>query len=138
MAGGGSSPVAADGRVYATSGGKVFCWTTKGTLEWTYDIGSTTAPTPCIGTDGALYVGSSGGYVYAIDPAGTLRWKRNVSAAVDASPTIAADGTLYVGTRAGKLYALKSDGTVKFIYSVGGADCFLVRGRLGWNDLLRL
>lgn len=121
MGGVGFSPVAADGMVYATGGGKVFCWTSKGTPSWTYGTGSASASTPCIGADGTVYVGSLSGYVCAINSNGSQRWKRNVGTAVDASPAIAADGTIYAGTRAGKLYVLKPDGTVKFIYSAGGA-----------------
>ncbi len=117
----GSSPVSADGKVYAAGGGKVFCWTTNGALIWTYDTGGSTAATPCVGADGTVYTGSSNGYVYALSATGSLRWKRNLSSPVDASPTLASDGTLYAGTRAGKLHAVKPDGTIKFTFTAGGA-----------------
>jgi hypothetical protein len=54
-------------------------------------------PSPAIGADGTIYVGSSGNNFYAINPDGTEKWHLSISDS-SSSPAIGADGTIYVGT----------------------------------------
>jgi|GEM_PF-1209962 len=73
------------------------------------EIGNATDPSPAIGSDGVIYIGSLDKNVYAVKPDGTQKWKYETGGEVWSSPVISADGTVYVGSTDGKLYAFASE-----------------------------
>ena len=95
-----------------------------GILRWTFAIGEmdefdNIKPSPSIGADGTVYIGSGDHNLYAVNPGGTLKWKF-AAAGVVGSPAIATDGTVYTVSGDAKLYAVKPDGTQKWVFVTGG------------------
>src|SRR5258708_3114220 len=81
-------------------------------------------PSPAIGADGTIYIGSQDFNLYAVSPDDTLRWKflANDGKTGDrlcSSPAIGADGTIYVGSWDYNLYAVKPDGTLRWKFAAG-------------------
>ena len=67
-------------------------------------------PSPVIGTDGTVYVGSYDNKLYAINgKTGVKLWEFETGGFVSSSPAIRSDGTVYVGSSDKKLYAIKTD-----------------------------
>jgi len=89
----------------------LYAISSQGKLKWKSDQELTPyIPSPTIGSDGTIYVGSSESYLYAIGSDGVLKWK--YKAKKDSwvySPVIDSDGTLYFGTDKGYLYALATE-----------------------------
>src|SRR6266542_6176086 len=68
-------------------------------VSWIYDsLDSIDQSSPCIGADGAIYLGTRSGRLLALNPNGTLRWAFQAGGPLEySSPAIASDGTVYVG-----------------------------------------
>ncbi|MFO7992473.1 MAG: PQQ-binding-like beta-propeller repeat protein [Thermoplasmata archaeon] len=84
--------------------------------KWNFSTGSWIYPSPAIGHDGTLYVGSNDGYFYALNTNGTEKWRFNTNFNVTSSAAIAKDGTIYIPSSS-KLYAIYPNGTEKWNYS---------------------
>jgi outer membrane protein assembly factor BamB len=99
----------------------------NGTLKWALNISSggisSIDPSPVIGADGTIYVGSIDGNLYAVNPDGTQKWAFGISGA-ESSPAIGADGTIYIGSGDGNLYAVTDGGqgtvTEKWAFATNG------------------
>jgi len=90
-----------------------------GTQKWAFETRADVFPSPAIGSDGTIYVGSDDHNLYAINPDGTQKWAFETGDDVLSSPAIASDGTIYVGSYDNKLYAINSDGTQKWAFETG-------------------
>jgi outer membrane protein assembly factor BamB len=92
-------------------------------VKWTFGVASVNwgAPSPTIGTDGTIYVGSDFGYLYAFNPDGSLKWIYNKAGHVILSSVAIDDsGTIYFGSNDNYIYALNSrDGSLKWRYLTG-------------------
>jgi FOG: WD40-like repeat len=121
----GSAVTGSDGTVYVGSySGKLYAFSSNGTLKWTYTTSSYILGSPAVGKDGTIYISCwKNSTLYAINPNGTLKWKYNLgNYNSGSSPVIGADGTIYIpstSSTTGYLYALSSDGDVKWVYSTG-------------------
>ncbi len=93
-------------------------------LKWDSDFW----PSPAIGTDGTIYMGSARTEetnsmgLFAINPDGTEKWRFIIKSGVSSSPAIGNDGTIYVGgsdpeTNKGKIYAINPDGTERWEFT---------------------
>jgi outer membrane protein assembly factor BamB len=102
-----SSPVVADGSVYVGSDdGRVYSYTTGGSLRWSRGTGGQVSSTPAV-SGGSVFVGSEGGSIYALSTkSGAIRWKKPTGGPVTGSPLVA-NGVLYIGSRGGDFYALE-------------------------------
>ena len=78
-------------------------------LKWSYAIGcggvAWVAPSPAVGADGTIYMGSDDSRLYALNPDGTLKWFYQTEGAILSSPAIG-NGAVYVASSDGRLYAL--------------------------------
>ena len=79
------------------------------------------ASSPCIGTDGSLYVGSYDGHLYAFNSMnGAPLWSFAAGAPIESSPALGVNGILYFGCDDGKVYAvLAATGELVWTYSTG-------------------
>ncbi|MFQ6129866.1 MAG: PQQ-binding-like beta-propeller repeat protein [Candidatus Hadarchaeaceae archaeon] len=91
-------------------------------LKWSYAIGGgggwMGAPSPAVGADGTIYMGSDDNRLYALNPDGMLKWFYQTDGVIRSSPAIGANGTIYVtsGEVYGRLYALDENGTLKWTF----------------------
>lgn len=90
-------------------------------LKWSYAIGCGggtlgEAPSPAVGADGTIYMGSDDNRLYALNPDGTLKWFYETGRVIRSSPAVGANGTIYVTSEDGKLYALDENGTLKWTF----------------------
>ena len=77
---------------------------------WEFETGSFVRPSPTIGSDGTVYVGSDDKKLYAINgKTGVKLWEFETGGQVGSSPAIGSDGTVYVGSYDNNLYAIKTD-----------------------------
>ena len=93
--------------------------------KWVFStrpMGQKVAPSPVIGADGTVYVGSPDHNVYALDgQTGVKKWAFKTGAEVHSCPAIGADGTVYVGSNDRKLYALDGQtGARRWVFKTGG------------------
>ena len=97
--------------------------TPAGSLLWDFTAGGDILPSPAIGDDGTVYLGSGDTKVYALDGAtGEKKWEFQTGGIVYCSPAIGADGTVYIGSNDNKLYALDGGaGTKKWEFETGGS-----------------
>ena len=100
-----SSPaVTEDGLIIFGAEG-VFAFDVSGTQVWHFDTGGThddfVNSSPCIASDGTIYVGCKNGNFYALNPDGTLKWLFNTEQTFAfESPSISKDGSdIYITTR---------------------------------------
>ncbi len=89
-------------------------------LRWTFQTGDWVMSPPCIGGDGAIYVGSNDRKIYALNPDGSRRWDFQTGGEVRSSPAIDAVGIIYVGSMDANVYALNPDGSEKWHFATGG------------------
>ena len=91
-------------------------------LKWSYTIGCWAAlplweaPSPAVGADGTIYMGSDDHRLYALNPDGTLKWFYQTGGAIRSSPAIGANGTVYIASGDGRLYALYENGTLRWTF----------------------
>ena len=97
-------------------------------LKWTYAVPGYGEDTPCVGTDGTVYIGSTDDNLYAINPDGTKKWAFATKGAIRSSPALAADGTIYVGSSDGNMYAINPDGSKKWAFSGTGSSSYYYGG----------
>jgi outer membrane protein assembly factor BamB len=88
-------------------------------IKWSYTTGGYIRPSPAIGADDTIYVGSRDDKLYAIYPNGTLKWSYLTGDDIYSSPAIDADGTVYVGSCDKKYYAIYPNGTLRWSYLTG-------------------
>ena len=132
-----SSPaIGPDGTIYIVSIDIIYLWfspenmdyylhavDSNGHQKWEYYLGRgdvewDAPPSPVVGADGSIYVGSRVGWLYALTPEGSLKWKFSVGDDYISSPLIGSDGTLYVGTSNNTIYALDpNNGSIKWSLS---------------------
>jgi len=91
------------------------------TLKWSYAIGCGggtlgEAPSPVVGADGTIYMGSDDNKLYALNPDGTLKWFYQTSRAIRSSPAMGTNGTIYITSEDGRLYALDENGTLRWTF----------------------
>jgi hypothetical protein len=130
-----SSPaLGADGTIYfvsitypALTSNYLYAVHPNGTLGWVSYLGNpgnwgllSQFPSPAIGPDGTIYVGSADTNVYAINPDGSRKWKFPLGDQTSCSPGIGLDGTIYIGCDDKKLYALDPRGFEKWEFLTGG------------------
>ncbi len=89
-----------------------------GTEKWNFST-SGSDPSPTIGGNGTVFVGSGDTNLYAVNQDGTEKWNFSTSGSVPSYPTIGGDGTIYVGSRDDNLYAVNPDGTEKWTFETG-------------------
>ncbi|MGO9388134.1 MAG: PQQ-binding-like beta-propeller repeat protein [Methanobacterium sp.] len=99
----------------------------NGTLKWSYNNIEEITTTPCVGSDGTIYLGSDVGYLYAINSNGTLKWSYNAGNYITVPPVISSNGIIYtiVGhyntstdTTYSTLLALNTNGTLKWMKTI--------------------
>jgi len=132
-----SSPaIGPDGTIYIVSIDIIYPWfspenmdyylhavDSNGHQKWEYYLGRGDVewyapPSPVVGADGSIYVGSRVGWLYALTPEGSLKWKFSVGDDYISSPLMGSDGTLYVGTSNNTIYALDpNNGSIKWSLS---------------------
>ena len=89
-------------------------------VKWPFYLGDYCSPSPAIGSDGTIYVGSTDYNLYAINADGTEKWRFPATWYIDGSdPAVGADGTIYVGSNDSYLYAVNPDGTEKWSFPTG-------------------
>jgi outer membrane protein assembly factor BamB len=127
-----SPAIAADGTIYTGTysnslGTRLYSIKPSGTTNWVFNLGSLSTslmsvqfPSPAIGPDGTIYVGSFDKKVYAILPNGQKKWTFQMTNVTYVSPAIGDDGTIYIGSDDGNFYALAPNGMKKWQYYAGG------------------
>jgi outer membrane protein assembly factor BamB len=91
-------------------------------LLWEVPVSSEMTPSPSIGSDGTIYVGTNDGYLYAVTPDGTILWNLKLGLFVLGSPTITGDGRIYAGSwggATGYLHAIECDGDIVWEFDMG-------------------
>ena len=83
-------------------------------LLWSFKTAKEVAPSPALGADGTIYIGSHDNFFYALNPDGKIKWKIQAEGWVHASPAIADDGTIYFGAYDDYVYAATPDGKIKW------------------------
>jgi len=99
--------------------------------EYMPDVNHAIDSSPCIASDGTIYVGDHGGILWALNPEdGKPRWFFDAKGAIAwASPSVGPDGTIYFGTFAsntpdggGRLYAVSRDGGYRWHFPFPGTQ----------------
>ncbi|MBU1626650.1 PQQ-binding-like beta-propeller repeat protein, partial [bacterium] len=83
-------------------------------IFWKFKTGFHIYSSPCIGTDGTIYIGSNDDYLYAINADGSMKWRFKADDDVLSSPEIGSDGTVYFGCDDHYIYALNPKGAQKW------------------------
>jgi outer membrane protein assembly factor BamB len=65
-----------------------------GQVQWTVSLGDRGYSTPCVGSDGTVYVGSDARKFFGITPAGKVRWTLETEGEADTGAILANDGTV--------------------------------------------
>jgi outer membrane protein assembly factor BamB len=117
-----SSPVVADGQVYAGSrDGKVYALDAQtGAVRWSFATGEKVRATPAV-ANGTVYVGSWDKNFYALDAqTGQPRWSADLQGQVQTTALVA-DGRVYVASRKAAVFGLdEQTGEKLWEYSYGG------------------
>ena len=117
----GSAAIAADGTIYMATASQLTAVSPAGKIIWQSPLGAwpyQKNPSPAIGADGTIYVGSDA--LYAVRPDGKLAWSYRLATpdpfgnAVTTAPAIGPDGTIYVGTLENELIAIDPQGNAKW------------------------
>ncbi|MCX6340292.1 MAG: PQQ-binding-like beta-propeller repeat protein [Candidatus Aureabacteria bacterium] len=88
-------------------------------LNWSYMTGDWIDPSPSIGSDGKVYIGSEDANFYAFISTGLLAWSYATGRRVDSSAAIGSDGGVYVGSGDKNLYIMNSNGSLSWSYVTG-------------------
>ena len=135
-----SAALAEDGTIYVGGDKLRALDPTDGSIEWEYDIQTTTsiAAAPAVGRDGIVYVCTRPGVkedyskLFAIHPDGTGKWELDVGV-METSPALSEEGTIYFtswvpentraepGIKTG-LTAITPEGHVKWSYETQFPD----------------
>jgi outer membrane protein assembly factor BamB len=128
-----SSPaLGVDGTIYivslVTSSTMLYSVRPNGATNWLCSLGpvattnviSAQFPSPTIGPDGTIYIGSLDTNVYAISPQGKTNWMFRMQDKTFSSPAIGRDGTIYIGSDDHRIYALDPRGAKKWDYVTTG------------------
>jgi outer membrane protein assembly factor BamB len=92
------------------------------TVKWTTTETFTTMTTPCLGSDGTIYVVNYQGLT-AISNSGVLVWRLQLPDTANASsPVIDKNDTIYLGA-GHKLYAVRPDKTIRWTFEAGNKIC---------------
>jgi outer membrane protein assembly factor BamB len=94
-----------------------------GTKKWKLiiegELGS-----PCVGSDGTVYVGiamgNKAGALMAVNSDGTEKWRVRTDSAVVSPPAIGEDGVVYFGCRNKTLWAVGADRSKKWEFAADG------------------
>jgi outer membrane protein assembly factor BamB len=149
-----SPAIGPEGEIYAgavsNNYNRLYSLKPDGTTNWIVDLGavqilnleSAQFPSPCIGPDGTIYVGSVSSNLYAISPSGHTNWVFPLGAPTYDSPSIGADGTIYMGSDHNIFYALDPDGIPKWSYAsaniIESSAAVAADGSVYFGDLSRL
>jgi len=90
-------------------------------LLWSYATNDAIFSSPCVSTDGSVYVGSHDNYLYSFDIAGRLSWSYAIGIDVSSSPAVDSSGRIYAMTN-----------EVLF-HPANGVYCFSSTGALLWS-----
>ena len=89
---------------------------TNGWVRWTFPIASVplgrAIPSPIVGADGTIYVGSESGRLHAVHPNGQEKWHFDAGGAIGSGPILTVSGTLYFRAEDGYLYAVSANGAL--------------------------
>jgi hypothetical protein len=96
----------------------------EGTVRWSNLISHPLSlfpvlASPCIGTNGDVYVGDRGGRLYSFTPNGRTNWVFQVLGAIETPATVAEDGTIFFTSLSQNLYAVRPNGTALWQTPVG-------------------
>ena len=111
-----------DGNVYFIFDRKLYAFTTDGTFQWEYQIGTCAYNAAAVfGPDNTIYLGNENGELHAINADGTQKWIFKQAGEVGGPAAVGSDGTIYVGYMGRYtyspehcLYAVNPDGTEKW------------------------
>ena len=88
-------------------------------LLWSYTTGHDVFPSPAVGLNGTIYIGSADENIYALTPDGSLSWSYMIGDQGYSSPAVGADGTIFAGSVASNVFALSSSGSLLWSYATG-------------------
>lgn len=91
-------------------------------------------PSPVIGSDRTVYVGSSDGNVYALLDTAIL-WSYNINSSISGL-SIGQSGRIYVTARDQHLYAINFDGTLNWSYDTNNPNDFMTSPVIGQGGII--
>ncbi|WP_158304899.1 outer membrane protein assembly factor BamB family protein [Methanobacterium lacus] len=100
------------------------------TTKWKFRTGGGILPSPVIGADDTIYIGSVDKNLYALYPNGTVKWSFNSGYQIGYTPAIDSEGTIYL-VCTGMLYALYPNGTEKWNYTPNYRDIIATSPAIG-------
>ena len=119
----GSPVIGSDETIYIGSlDGNLYAIDKGGNTEWKFNAGDKITGSPCISSDGTVYVptaGQSNHALYAVDENGNEKWHFDAGGPIWSSPVVGDDSTIYFGCTDYKIYALNPNGSLKWSYSTG-------------------
>ena len=136
---GATSPtIGADGSIYVylvgtDNGDTLYAVGPNGTVKWSLANPRAVNPSPAVGADGTIYLGSHD--LYAINPDGTIKWSFAPERCICYSPAIGSDGTIYGGSRDDRLYAINPNGSLKWRLHHGSQHRVFPHHRWRWDHL---
>lgn len=89
-------------------------------LEWRYELATSSYSSPALGPSGQVYVASDEALL-ALSAEGTERWSYPLDDFTIGSPAVGPDGLVYVGSTAGTVYAIEgTSGIVRWTATMEG------------------
>jgi outer membrane protein assembly factor BamB len=111
-----------------------------GTVLWTYDFypvggwGPQTPPSPALGSDGTVYLGTALG-LQALTNAGTAALEKwTFSVPTTSGIAVGIDGTVYLANASQSFYAVNPDGSQKWAYTFDAAGSS--QPAIGWDNTI--
>jgi len=104
---------------FGSKDGNLYCLTSSGYLQWTYETSGMVDSSPGILPSGEIVVGSRDGAVYCVDEQGDLRWSFETGGAIESSPAIDGNDNIFIGSRDGSLYSISPSGAQNWRYASG-------------------
>lgn len=115
-----------DGSLVLGVGTKIVSVSSRGTLQFQFEVKKKVFTAPAEGEAGQIYFGSQDHHAYALSASGALLWKVDLGSDVDGAPAVADDGSIWFGTDRGDVVHVSQAGAVLSRTPVGG----YVRGML--------
>ena len=101
---------------FGSKDGNLYCLTSSGYLQWSYETGGMVDSSPGILGTGDIVVGSRDGAVYCVDPSGDLRWSFETGGPIESSPAIDGNNNVIIGSRDHFLYSISPNGVQNWRY----------------------
>jgi outer membrane protein assembly factor BamB len=94
-------------------------------LSWSYYFPTQIYSSPCIGSDGNIYIGDVLRSIHAINSEGGFIWSYvpSLNARMESSPAVDSDGSVYIGTQDNVVYSFNSAGGFGWSYRTTGDVC---------------